>query len=57
MVLTTIPKALANAEAVVDIVMESEELLLLLKSNCCWARADVVEVDLKNENQKLVMDF
>ena len=46
MVLTTIPKALAKAEAVVDIVIESDELPLLLNTNCCWAKADVFVVDL-----------
>ena len=48
MVRTTIPKALANAEAVVDMVIESDEFPLLLNTNCCWAKAEVFVVDLNH---------
>ena len=40
-----------------DMVIESEVLPLLLNSNCCWAKADVVEVDLKNQEKKVIRDI
>ena len=40
-----------------DMVIESEVLPLLLNSNCCWAKADVVEVDLKKMLKKAIRDI